>query len=662
MSQTLELSSAMTVETKSTGVLGKTKVQPLQWLEAGNLVVDTGCRVVHLDDNLIRWLGCKPLFPGQPLKEVLGPRFPDLPWELDELLASSAGGSLDLPVGVGETASWVRCEVVPGPACVFLRFASILPPLAVLSDGAWNRHLGDEAAVLELFFRLLRAEAQLESITHRWPGVIFSQRADYSFTFASGRIEELTGYPLEQIRNQPGLFWQMIHEADTDEVQAQWHKLDRLNPSISLNYRLRHAKTGRVAYVMEHREAIFSDSGLLLGFESVWLDITRQVVAERRLSSAAWKETIAMLTMGLAHDFCNIMAGIHSLSEAFTAELDPSHPHHEGLALIRQNAMQASHLVRRILSLHNDKTGELNYYNLNELAADTVELMRKTVPRRIEIKTQFHAKSLPLYVDAVELRQVVINLMVNAMDAMPQGGVLEVSTSVYESLPGQGLTLGHVGRLPAVCLAVRDTGCGIPASKLASVFDPFFTTKAVNKGSGLGLYNAKLFVEKHHGAINVESEPGAGATFRVWLPQADFTENDLLTATGLPVRHTILLLGRAGGQLDRMLQYLREHGLYVVGCLSEDSAREALSSPQYQFAAVLGLCDRDCEWIWGFLAKLRHERSPLKAAVQIVGYNMDELNTQFMSGAELVFSPDTSEQEVLARLQSILPESEGTAS
>ncbi|HEY1171416.1 MAG TPA: ATP-binding protein [Verrucomicrobiae bacterium] len=659
MSPALEQrSSNMTVRATGLSSTARYNGSASVWLEAGHVVVDHLGKVVHLGDSMARWLGLKQFTPGQSLEQTLAPRFPILPLVFHEILQSESGGAVELRSSDSESAAWVQCEVVPGPACQFLRFASILPPLSELSEGAWDQHLQSDAAVREMFLRSVRTEAQLGSITQRWPGVIFSQSADYGFSFASQRIEELTGYTLEQLRHRPGLFWQMVHEADADDLQTQWSKLDRQNSSISVSYRLRHATTGRVAYIMDQREAIFSENGLLLGFEGVWLDVTRQTIAERRLSSAAWKETIAVLTMGLAHDFSNIMAGIHSLSEAFTAELDSSHPHHEGLALIRQNAMQASHLVRRILSLHNDKVGELNYYNLNEVVADTVELMRKTVPRRIDIRTVLHAEGLPLFVDAVELRQVAINLMVNAMDAMPLGGMLEVSTSLHENVDAAGLVIGHVGRSPVICLTVKDTGCGIPQSKLGSIFDPFFTTKAVNKGSGLGLYNARLFVEKHHGAISVDSHLGAGATFKVWLPQADFTENDRVEPTGLPVRHTILLLGRSGRPMERMLQYLREHGLYVVGCLSADSAQEALSSPQYQFAAVLGLCDRDSEWIWSFLGTQRQLRSPLKAAVQILGHNVDELNTQFMTGADMIFSPDTSELELLTRLQSLLPAAE----
>jgi PAS domain S-box-containing protein len=658
MSLTWELTEIMSASPQaSSGVPGKPNGRSASWLDGGGVVVDEQQQVLRLDDTLARWLGVnREKALGQPILEVLAPRFASLPEHFQQLLKQPEGGAFELEVVHSDPVMWVRCEVMPGPGCCFVRFGSVLPTLEELSEGSWDQHLRSEAARREMFLRLLRAEAQLESITKRWPGVIFSQRADYSFSFASPRIEELTGCTVDQLRQQPGLFWRLVHEADAEDLQAQWRRLDRKNPSVSASYRIRHATTGRVAYILEQREAIFSENGLLLGYEGVWLDVTRQTIAERRLSSAAWKETIAVLTMGLAHDFSNIMAGIHSLSEAFGAEVDTSHPFHEGLALIRQNAMQASYLVRRILSLHNDKVGEQNYHNLNDIVTDTVDLMRKTMTRRVEIRTKLDAAQLPLYVDAVELRQVIINLIINAVDAMPHGGVLELSSTVHRELPEEKTRLGQVGRLPAVCLAVSDNGCGIPSSKLEAIFDPFFTTKSVNKGSGLGLYNSKLFVEKHHGAISVESQVSKGTTFRIWLPLADFTENDRVAVVGLPVRHTILVLGNPGNALDLMVQYLREHGIYVVVCLTSETAHEALGSPQYQFAATLGFSDQDSGWIWTFFEELRKNHPQLKTAVQVVGCNVDELSTRSLTGADIVFLPDTAASEVLARLQTILSE------
>src|SRR6185436_19113572 len=173
-------------------------------------------------------------------------------------------------------------------------------------------------------------ESQLQAMTECWPGVIFSQRADFSFRFASPKLEALTGVSIIDWQTKPHLFWHVVHEADAEELRHQLRLAKETRQPITLTYRIRNANSGRVAYVMEHRQLSISRGGLLLGYEGVWLDVTRQTIAERRLSSAAWKETLSVLTMGLAHDFGNVMAGIHALSESFLMEAEPAHPFREG--------------------------------------------------------------------------------------------------------------------------------------------------------------------------------------------------------------------------------------------------------------------------------------------------------------------------------------------
>jgi two-component system cell cycle sensor histidine kinase/response regulator CckA len=209
----------------------------------------------------------------------------------------------------------------------------------------------------------------------------------------------------------------------------------------------------------------------------VWLDVTRQTIAEKRLSTAAWKETLAVLTLGMAHDFRNMMAGIHSLSESYLHEVDSKHPFREGLALIKKNSQHASQLVHGIINLHLGEPGERNYHDLNEVATELADLVRKVFPRRVDLVTKLCPEALPVYADLVEFRQVIINLFLNAADAMPQGGTLTVRTSRHAELPPLKNSKGITPRLPCVCLTIEDQGCGIKARHLASIFDPFFTRK-----------------------------------------------------------------------------------------------------------------------------------------------------------------------------------------
>lgn len=494
-------------------------------------------------------------------------------------------------------------------------------------------------------------EAPAASLMQNWPGVFFRQRTDFSFAFVSPKIEELTGWPVEAWQRDTDLFWQAVHEGDADELRLQIERCALSSQGVSSTYRVRHALTGRIAYISEFRRAVPGSAGQPQYYEGVWMDVTRQAIAEKRLASAAWKETLAVLTMGLAHDFNNVMAGILSLSESFLAQVEPDHPFQEGLALIKQNAQQASQLVHRIIHLHHGKPGSRSYHDLNAVTEDAVELLRKVIPRRIEVATHFEGTALPLYVDPVEFRQVVINMALNAADAMPDRGRLSFETSRHARLPALQHFEGTLPRLPCACLTVEDNGSGIKAHHLPSIFDPFFTTKAMNKGSGLGLYNARLFVEKHHGAISVESAEGRGTTFKIWLPQADFTEVEQALESTRRRRLCVLLAGRKGKSLESMAEFLRQNNYLVV--LADGKAEELLQSPEYQFDALLVQVGAKENGPLALLAAARKLKLPLKLILQIVGCNQDELETQFLQRADLVISSEMAQDAVLEELAAL---------
>jgi len=502
--------------------------EPAAWLENGQAILDSSGRITEINESLGQWLDqADGSLAGRSLWALLEETCLEWRERLESFRAEKETFSsieLKLPTEPAQPVRWFRLEVANHVAGCFARFHSILPPLPELEEGSWDQQLRNEFARREMFLRLLRAEAQLKSLTERWPGVIFSQRADFSFRFVSSQIEALTGVSVAEWQGKPHLFWHVIHESDTEELRQQLQRARQSGQTLTSTFRVRHAETGRVAYVMEHRQPSVSRGGLLLGYEGVWLDVTRQTIAENRLSSAAWKETLSVLTMGLAHDFGNVMAGIHALSETFLDQAGDKAELNEGLTLIKKNSRQASQLVHRIINLHQGRTGESNYHNLNEITADLADLVRKIIPRRLELAIDLATEALPVYLDVVELRQVVINLVLNAIDAMPQTGCLVLRTSGFATLPLLGNFQGVLPRVPAACLSVQDNGCGIKLHQLPNIFDAFFTTKPTNKGSGLGLYNARLFIEKHRGAITVETKEGSGSMFHLWLPQADFTE------------------------------------------------------------------------------------------------------------------------------------------
>ena len=630
---------------------------PRCWLEGGAATLDGSGQMLAVNEPLCVWLETSaPNLVGRSFWDTLGALSPDWQISLNRVRGGTAPFeriSLKLAAEAPHPAQWFTLEIGRGPQNGFARLSSMLPPLADLEEGIWDEHLRNDAARRDMFVRLLRAEARLEGLTRRWPCVIFSQRPDFSLEFASPNIKEITGMDAADWSSHRGRFWDLVHESDAAELQQQFKRAVQTGAAVTNTYRIRHAVTGRVAYILEHRQPAISRGGLLLGYEVVWLDVTRQTIAEKRLSTAAWKETLAVLTLGMAHDFTNIIAGIHSLSESFLSSLEPAHPFYEGLTLIKKSSLQAGQLVQRMINLHLGQTGERNYHNLNDIANDLVELVKKILPRRILVGTELAAAQLPVYLDVVEFRQVVINLMLNAADAMPQGGRLTLRTTRHERLPALENVKGVLPRLPCICLTIQDSGTGIKERHLASIFDPFFTTKS--KGSGLGLYNARIAIGKHQGAISVISKEGAGTSFELWLPEADFSESARVeeqSRRARPARRSLLLVGQAGDVLDKTAELLRSHNYHVVVTAGADNLADLLQSSDYQFAGVLLLAEPNDPALKLLPAELRQQKKDLKVVLKLAGCNQDDLDGQLLKGIDLLLTSDLSETDALLKLKS----------
>jgi len=325
-----------------------------------------------------------------------------------------------------------------------------------------------------------------------------------------------------------------------------------------------------------------------------------------------------------------------------------------GLGLIRETAMQASQLAHRIRRLHQGLPGEKSYQDLNESVSNLLDLLQKVLPRRVRLNAELAQGQLPLFVDAVELQQVIVNLALNAADAMPDGGQLTFRTARHDHLPPAQNLQGTRPHAPVISLSVQDTGTGIPARFLSSIFDPFFTTKPLGKGSVLGLYNARLFVEKHSAAISVETTEGIGSTFQVWFSEANFTDEEQATLPIPVTRHTLLVAGPAGERLEQMVVLLRTNGYYVVPASGEAAALEALHAPHFQFTGLVVLSAGGHSDEISLCQRVRAHKLPLKTVLSLISGNQDELEESLVQTVDSVIPFDVAPQEFLSRLRSVL--------
>ncbi len=497
------------------------------------------------------------------------------------------------------------------------------------------------------------AESHLARLTRHWPGAIFQQRADFSIASADAKFEALTGFPLSAEAKPPHRFWELVHEADVEELQRQCRLATQTPGGVTTTYRVRHALTGKLAYVQEHREAVLSESAELLHYQVLWLEVTRRALAEQRLSAAAWKATFSAATAGLAHDFNNQMAGVLALSDLLLTQSAAEDPKRPALELIQRSATQSAQLLKRLVNLHRGKTGVRQYADLNQVVSETAELVGKVLSRRIGVTTELAPGQLPVYLDAVAFGQVVLNLALNAAEVMPNGGTLLLRATAHTTAPQLQHYRGSLPRLPCACFSMQDSGTGIAPAHLPCLFEPFFSTKPTAKGCGLGLYQSRRFVEKHGGAIAVESAIGAGTTFSLWLPQADFTEAEALATESALRPLRLLLVGRAGAAMEDAAQFLRTHNFIVVATHTPERAIDLLSEEAESLHGVFISSGPGDAALLALVPALHEQKLTSRVVLEILGGEVARVDQAIRDKAHLVLAGREDERIVVQKLQSL---------
>ncbi|GAB4337770.1 MAG: hypothetical protein Kow0099_11400 [Candidatus Abyssubacteria bacterium] len=229
-------------------------------------------------------------------------------------------------------------------------------------------------------------------------------------------------------------------------------------------------------------------------------------------------ESIGTLAGGIAHDFNNLLGGILGYASFLKSKLSGGDAHYRYVDTIERSAMRAAELTSQLLGFARGGKYDAKPLNLNKVIEETLEIIGRTLDKSIEIRSRLCEELPTVEADAAQMQQVLMNLCVNAGDAMPHGGTLLVETEV--AVLGEDYVRTHLGSQPGVyvVVSVSDTGVGMSRETVKRIFEPFFTTKEKGKGTGLGLAMVYGAVKNHGGSIRVYSEPGAGTTFKVYLP------------------------------------------------------------------------------------------------------------------------------------------------
>ncbi|VGO19811.1 PAS domain S-box protein [Pontiella sulfatireligans] len=281
-------------------------------------------------------------------------------------------------------------------------------------------------------------------------------------------------------------------------------------------------KDGSLYTVDSAISPVHDSAGKIVNYVATIRDVTQEEEMERHMLQIQKMEAVGRLAGGVAHDFNNILQAILGFSGILLMELEKGTSQYDDVVEIRTAARRAGELTRQLLAFSSKRKVERSVLNLNDMVNGNEKMVTRLVGANIQFVSELEPELLPVEADASQIDQVLLNLFINARDAMPAGGTLQVSTRNVSAEESRAAgAVNGAGEHRFICLSVKDTGSGIDVDVQKHVFEPFFTTKQVGQGTGLGLSVVYGIVQLHGGWVAVESRPGEGAAFLVYLPAYD---------------------------------------------------------------------------------------------------------------------------------------------
>jgi PAS domain S-box-containing protein len=335
----------------------------------------------------------------------------------------------------------------------------------------------------------------------------------------------VTGYTSEEYNADPYLWYRMVHDEDKPLVKEQAEKVIQGMSVPPIEHRIIH-KNGQVLWVRNTSVPRCDDKGNLIAYDGMIKDITEQKQLELQLHHAQKMEAIGTLAGGIAHDFNNMLTTIVGYGSLLRTKLRKDTHIMAYVESIIASAEKAANLAKNLLAFSRKQIISPNHVNLNEIVHGIQRLLSRLIGEDIELKTDLTDKNLIIRADVSQIEQILMNLVINARDAMHDGGILTIKTEIVE-MDDEYVKIHGYGRQGNYALiTVSDTGIGMDKDTKERIFEPFFTTKEVGKGTGLGLSIVYGIVKQHNGYINCYSESKKGTTFKIYLPIVDSEVED----------------------------------------------------------------------------------------------------------------------------------------
>lgn len=365
---------------------------------------------------------------------------------------------------------------------------------------------------------LLESQERFRELAELLPETVFEMEPDGRLTFVNQKAFDLFGYSRDDL--EAGVYClDFVFPEDRARASANIQQVLRGERIRHNEYRM--LKKDGTSFPAAIRSSPKYRDGRPVGLRGIVIDMTESRKMEAQLRQAAKMEAVGTLAGGIAHDFNNLLQAIQGFAELLILKKGLNWDGRREVEQIRGAARRGAELTRQLLAFSRKMESHLEPVELNHVLLNVRNLLERTIPKRISIELHLAGDLPRVYADPSQMEQILMNLALNARDAMPQGGTLSIDTRPF-LLDGNSWRSGPdlpPGRY--VQLTVSDTGLGMDGTTLEHIFDPFFTTKEIGQGTGLGLAMVYGIVQNHRGHIQCRSEPGRGTSFEIYLPAID---------------------------------------------------------------------------------------------------------------------------------------------
>ncbi|MEI6126031.1 MAG: response regulator [Pseudomonadota bacterium] len=440
-----------------------------------------------------------------------------------------------------------------------------------------NKKLALEKKIID--GKLERSEERYQYLVQNSPDIIYILDAEGTFTFINITVQRELGYDPRSLLGKSFLFF--VHEDDA--VKARFF-ISREKPPhaapahIQLKFKLSEHSAACKLFEIEHSPIELTPVAAeenFFGTYGVARNITYRKQLEDQLHHAKKMEAIGTLAGGIAHDFNNILMGIMGYTSLILSDLEPDNPYYTRLQSIEQHVRSGANLTRQLLSFARGGNYDVKPADINDIIEKTSGMFART-KKEISLSCTYATNGWTAEVDAGQIEQVLLNLYVNAWQAMPGGGTMYVATEsiTLDELPAHEADLAAGSYIK---ITIKDTGIGMDEEVRQRIFEPFFTTKGAERGTGLGLASAYGIIKNHGGNITVDSKKGQGTTFTIYIPASDkpvlieeAPAGDIIKGS-----ETILLVDDEQAMIDVGSEILGAIGYKVI---TAGSGREAIKA------------------------------------------------------------------------------------